>query len=73
MTVKKPRADAVPRLALTIKDFCKAFNISQGFYYKLRRQGLGPREMRLGTRTMISLEAADRWRKAREEPPKEEQ
>ena len=56
-----------PRLALTIPQFCEAFNISEAFYYKLRKQRQGPREMKLGTRKLISLEAADAWRREREQ------
>jgi hypothetical protein len=55
-----------PRLALSIIEFCKSHGISQGFYFKLRAQGLGPREMRLGSRTLVTLEAAAAWRAERE-------
>ena len=57
----------MPRLALTIRQFCEAFSISEAFYYKLRRQGQGPREMELGARKLISIEAAAEWRRLREE------
>jgi len=55
-----------PRLALTILEFCAAFRISDDFYYKLKRQCKGPREMKVGKRTLISLVAADEWRIERE-------
>ena len=55
-----------PRLAVSILEFCDAFSISEGMYYKLKKQGLGPREMKVGTRTLISMEAADEWRRERE-------
>ena len=55
-----------PRLALSILEFCAAFGISDDFYYKLKRQGQGPREMKVGKRTLISLAAADAWRIERE-------
>jgi hypothetical protein len=35
-------------------------------YFKLRDQGQGPREMRLGSRVFITHEAAARWRIERE-------
>jgi hypothetical protein len=35
-------------------------------YFKMRNQGLGPREMAVGSRRLISQEAAAEWRKARE-------
>jgi predicted DNA-binding transcriptional regulator AlpA len=56
-----------PRIALSIPEFCAAFGISEDFFYKLKRQGQAPRLMRVGTRTLISMEAADEWRKAREQ------
>ena len=59
--------DPTLRLALTIPEFCVAFRISDDFYYKLKRQHEGPREMKVGKRTLISMEAAKAWRIAREE------
>jgi hypothetical protein len=35
-------------------------------YFKMRAQGLGPREMIVGARKLISQEAARAWRRARE-------
>jgi hypothetical protein len=57
---------AVPLLALSITQFCLAHNISQAMYHKLKQKGLGPVEMVVGARRLISLEAAAAWRKARE-------
>ncbi|MET4086452.1 hypothetical protein [Bradyrhizobium sp. MOS001] len=54
------------RLALSILEFCDAHGISEGFYYKLKKQRQGPREMKLGARTLITLESAAEWRRARE-------
>ena len=55
-----------PRLALSILEFCEAHGISEAFYYKLKRQGKGPREMKVGARTLITFESAAEWRRARE-------
>lgn len=55
-----------PRLALRIPEFCDAHGISEAFYYKLKKQGQGPREMKVGARTLITLESAAEWRRARE-------
>jgi hypothetical protein len=62
----KKKEPPPPRLALSILEFCAAFGISDDFYYKLKRQGQGPREMKVGKRTLISLAAADEWRIERE-------
>jgi hypothetical protein len=57
-----------PRLALSILQFCDAHGISEAFYYKLKKQCKGPREMKVGARTLISFESAAEWRRAREDP-----
>ena len=61
-----PPPPPTPRLALSISEFCKAHGISEGFFYKLKKQGEGPREMKVGARTLISLKSAAEWRRARE-------
>jgi hypothetical protein len=50
----------------TIAVFCKRHRLSPAFYYKLRAQGLGPRELRLGARVLITRESAQAWRRERE-------
>jgi hypothetical protein len=50
----------------TVNEFCSRHKISVAFYYKLRQQGLGPTEMRLGSKVLISKEAAAKWRRDRE-------
>ena len=60
--------EPLPRLALSIPEFCEAHGISEGMFYKMKKQnrGLTPREMKIGTRTLITLEAAATWRAERE-------
>jgi predicted DNA-binding transcriptional regulator AlpA len=55
-----------PRIALSIPEFAVAFGISEDFFYKLKRQGQAPRMMKIGNRTLISMEAAIEWRNERE-------
>ena len=55
-----------PTAVFSRASFCAAHGISEAFYFKLRDQGLGPDEMRLGARVFITHEAAERWRRARE-------
>jgi predicted DNA-binding transcriptional regulator AlpA len=57
---------STPRLALSIPEFCAAHGISEAFYYKLKKQGKGPREMKIGARTLVTFESAAEWRRARE-------
>jgi hypothetical protein len=54
------------RAAYTIREFCDAHRISRSTYYNLRKQGLGPDEARVRDRVIITMEAAARWRRARE-------
>jgi hypothetical protein len=49
--------------AFTITEFCRRHRISQAFYFKLKRLGLGPREMNVLTRVLISKESAADWRR----------
>ena len=61
---------------MSIPEFCEAHGISEGMFYKMKKQnrGLTPREMKVGTRTLITFEAAAEWRAEREAastaPPK---
>lgn len=58
-----PAAQAV----YSVKDFCAAHQISKVAFYDLLKKGIGPRIMKVGTRTLISLEAAAEWRRRMEE------
>jgi hypothetical protein len=50
----------------TIGEFCRDHRISRSLYYILKKQGIGPREMLVQSRRVISPEAALDWRRARE-------
>jgi hypothetical protein len=53
--------------AFSITKFCRAHSLSKAQYFKLRKDGRGPREMLNGTRgKLISSEAAADWRRERE-------
>jgi hypothetical protein len=59
-----PRAKEPIQLACySIRQFCTAHNISDHLFYKLQRQGLAPKTMRVGARTLISMESAAKWRR----------
>ena len=49
--------------AFSIKEFCRRHGISLSFYFKLQAQGLGPVTMRVGTRVLITKDAARGWSK----------
>jgi predicted DNA-binding transcriptional regulator AlpA len=51
--------------AFSIQEFCERHGISQSFYHKIKNKGLGPRTLRLGSRVLITKEAARAWRRRR--------
>jgi hypothetical protein len=57
---------SAPRGAYTIEEFARAHGFSPAMFFKLQRQGLAPATMVVGTRRLISVEAAARWRAERE-------
>jgi hypothetical protein len=54
------------RAAYTIFEFCDAHRISRSKLYQLWREGCGPRAMRIGSKVLITCEAAADWRRERE-------
>lgn len=52
--------------AFSVPAFCRAHSLSPSLLYKMLRAGQGPRFMKCGARTLISMEAAQAWRRARE-------
>ena len=52
--------------AFDIPTFCLLHMISRASLYKLWRLGRGPAVMKVGTRTLISREAAAEWRRQME-------
>ena len=54
--------EPVEALSMSISDFCRAHGFSRSHYFNLKKEGRGPREMRVGTRVLISREAAADWR-----------
>jgi predicted DNA-binding transcriptional regulator AlpA len=48
----------------SVDEFCAAHSISRAMFYKLRADCKAPRTMAVGSRTLISYEAAADWRRA---------
>jgi hypothetical protein len=61
-TAAKKQAAPIKRDALSIDEFCAANGISRGLYYALMARGLGPGIIKIGRRTLISVDAASAWR-----------
>ena len=60
----EPRTE--PTAVYSRSSFCKAFGLSESFYHKLKNAGLGPTEMQVGAKILITHESAQRWCRARE-------
>src|SRR6516225_4397997 len=53
--------------AYSIPEFCRVHGgMSQAFFHALVARGKGPRLMKVGARTFITVEAAAKWRQAQE-------
>ena len=50
----------------SVNEFCHEHGISRGLFYRLLREGGGPRVIKAGRRTLISREAAEDWRRRME-------
>jgi predicted DNA-binding transcriptional regulator AlpA len=57
----------VEKDAYNILEFCQRHGISRSAFYKAIEAGQAPRLMRLGSRILISKEAAEEWRRKREQ------
>jgi hypothetical protein len=66
------KAAPIPRGAFSILEFAIAHGISEAFVFKMISEGWGPQTMRVGGRTLISVEAAAQWRLEREAAAREE-
>lgn len=63
------RRDSGPNLAAqvapaayTVPEFCNAHRISRALLYVMLRDGRGPRLLKAGHRTLITLDSAAEWR-----------
>ena len=49
------------REAYSVVEFAHAYGLSRATVYNLWKDGIGPRPMRVGRRTLISKQAAMEW------------
>jgi len=57
------------RVAFTVPEICFRNNISVPTYQRLRKQGLGPKEMRFGLNGIrVTAEAEREWQKRLQQP-----
>lgn len=62
MTQRISDSREVNRQAYNVTEFCLAHGIGRAHFYALLKKGLGPRVMRAGRRTLVSVAAAQSWR-----------
>jgi predicted DNA-binding transcriptional regulator AlpA len=53
--------------AYGVNEFCRRHHISRSHFYDTLNEGGGPKVMKVGSRTLISKEAAAHWRRDREQ------
>ena len=58
--------DTIRKASSSIDEFCAEHGISRAMFYKLRGEGKAPALMTVGTRKLVSIEAAAAWRRERE-------
>jgi hypothetical protein len=54
---------------MSIARFCVRNDISEPMFFKMQKNGVGPRVTELGARKLITIEAERAWRRARERKP----
>ena len=63
---QESQEESIEPVARTVKQFCGANQISHVHFYELLKRGLGPRVMKLGRRTLITLHAEEEWHRRME-------
>jgi predicted DNA-binding transcriptional regulator AlpA len=59
--VAKRTDNGEAKLTLTIAQFCSLVPMSQAMYFRMKRAGQGPQELRIGRHVRISKQAAEAW------------
>lgn len=59
------------RNSFSVNEFCFQENISRSMFYKICKLGLGPKILKVGSRTLITEQSAAEWRKKMEQQPAE--
>jgi hypothetical protein len=54
------------RSSFTISEFCDRNGFSRGFFYKMKKAGIGPRELIIGDLIRITVEAEADWKRERQ-------
>jgi len=52
---------------MTLAEFCRDHKLCRASLYKLWHKGIGPRVIKIGRKNLITVEAAEQWRREREQ------
>lgn len=52
---------SIEKKAYSVDEFCAAYGICKTHFYKLIKANKGPKTTKIGRRTLISMQAAERW------------
>jgi hypothetical protein len=55
--------EKAPRLGYSINEYCTALGISRGTFYNRLKDGTGPKVMKVGSRSIITPEAHEEFRR----------
>ena len=66
MSLEHSPARQAGRAVFTVAEFCDSHRVSRSKLYQLWKDGTGPKIIRIGTKVLISVEAATDWRRERE-------
>jgi hypothetical protein len=66
-TPKRKLRSGVPTLALSVDQFCAAFNLGRDSFYTMLKAGKAPQCLKVGSRRLITVEAAQAWARERTE------
>jgi predicted DNA-binding transcriptional regulator AlpA len=58
---------SIEKDSFSVQEFCVRHGISRSALYNALKAGQGPRLMRVGSRILVSKEAAEAWRREREQ------
>jgi hypothetical protein len=71
-STRSEASSSLERVAFSIPEFCFRNHISRPTYHRLRAQGRGPVEMRLGLNAIrITAEAEREWQRRMQEPQRD--
>lgn len=65
-TEQQQFAEKALAMAFSVDEFCLAHRIGRASFYNLLKAGTGPATMKVGGRTLVSVEAAAAWRRRME-------